>query len=267
LVLCHEEFAAAPAAKVFGLPTVFLIDWFAGPEHLWMQCLNYADEIVFIDEPGIFTVPHYIAKGTVHYVGPLIRKFAYSRADRDRARRELGLNSDIVVSILPGRWATEERAPIFDLVMPAFRALACQRKTLLWIADQDYEDLARRADNCADVVIKRVDWQIDRLMVASNLSITKANRKTCIELAALGIPSISLSYGLNAMDDIRVEKIATNIHLNAKRMDSAALATHMTRLLEVDAVTPNLPLPEGGGLQAAAGRVREHIARVRVARQ
>ena len=38
-------------------------------------------------------------------------------------------------------------------------------------------------------------------MVASDLVITKTNRMTVIELASLGIRTLSLSYGLNPVDE------------------------------------------------------------------
>jgi hypothetical protein len=53
-----------------------------------------------------------------------VRCLAATRADRNGARAALALESDErVVSVIPGAWATEERAPIFDLVVPAFQGL------------------------------------------------------------------------------------------------------------------------------------------------
>jgi lipid A disaccharide synthetase len=85
---------------------------------------------LFIDEPGIFEEPEYL-KGKVKYVGPVLRKFEYTRKDRDRARTELGIPLDAtVIGVFPGSW-TEEKAPIFDLVMGAFELLEAEPKRLI----------------------------------------------------------------------------------------------------------------------------------------
>ena len=52
LIVAHEEFGVPPAARIFGTRLSFITDWFAETEQLSMQCLHYADEILFIDEPG-----------------------------------------------------------------------------------------------------------------------------------------------------------------------------------------------------------------------
>ena len=77
-----------PAAKVFGLPTALVVDFFLPVEHLWMQRLVHADRVVFIENRGVFPEPA-TALGKVRYVGPVRRALSYGRADRGRARRAL----------------------------------------------------------------------------------------------------------------------------------------------------------------------------------
>lgn len=69
LVVAREEFAALPAAKIFGLPAVMISDWFKERSAYSMQTLGYADEVIFLGEPGAFEEPEQ-AKGRVRYVGP-----------------------------------------------------------------------------------------------------------------------------------------------------------------------------------------------------
>ncbi len=127
LVIAHEEFPALPAAKIFGLPTIFLTDWFAPAEEFTMYLLAYADEIIFLDEQGVFEEPAHV-KGKVHYTAPVLRPFSYSKADRRRARQELGLPQEaVVISVFPGSW-TEEEGPIYDLVTAAFDSLLSSRQ-------------------------------------------------------------------------------------------------------------------------------------------
>jgi hypothetical protein len=78
------------------------------------------------------------------------------------------------------------------------------------------------------VLVKEHDWQMDRLMVACNLAIAKANRITLKELAALGIPSISISQGRNPIDDLLIERIATNTALNSRTVTVRTLMEAIT---------------------------------------
>ncbi len=68
-------------------------------------------------------------------------------------------------------------------------------------------------------------------MVASDLAITKANRVTVKELDALGIPSISISHGLNPIDDVFVERINGNTALRADVLEKEVLAQHIHTIL------------------------------------
>ena len=266
LVVSHEEFGALPAAKIFDLPTVMITDWFVEPEKLTMLTLEYADEIIFIDDPGVFTEPPYV-EGKVQYVGPVLRPFEYSRADRERARRELDLPGDaVVILVLPGHWATEAREPVYDLVMPAFHQLEAPSKHLIWIAGADQEMLAEKTKDIPGVLIKEKDWQMDRLMVASDLAITKTNRKTSMELAALGVPSLSLSHGYNRINDRCLEHIPTNRGLVVKETDSEKLRLAIEASLSGGRGVANRPdgnVPLQDGRIAAAKRLALHIERVK----
>lgn len=208
LVVSHEEFAALPAAKIFNKRTVCITDWFVEPEQLSMACLRYADKILFIDEPGIFEEPPCV-QGRVEYVGPILREFQYGPEDRDRARAELGIHVDAyVVAVLPGSW-TEEKVPIFDTVKEAYDALDKPSKFLIWVAGADHEMIATRLAGRQDVLVVEFDPVIERIMVAADVAVTKCTRKTHVELAALGTASVGLYAGLNAVDQVRVSKLAT----------------------------------------------------------
>ncbi len=223
VVVSHEEFSVLPAAKIFDRPTILVTDWFIGPETYSMDALKFADEILFIGEPGVFEEPP-TAAGKVEYVGPILRKFEYSLSDRSRARNELGLPDDaFVVSVLPGSW-TEEMSPIFDLVIGAFDLLDAKPKRLVWLAGEDFEEIKMRCADRADVIVKERDWVIDRIMVSSDLGITKVNKKTVAELQALGVPSIAISRGHNRADDVAVRKLTGARLLQADELDASQLA-------------------------------------------
>jgi hypothetical protein len=232
MVVSHEEFAALPAARICGAPSIFLVDWFKNEKQLITQTLAYADAVIFPGEQGVFDEPSFL-KGKIEYVGSFVRGLAYHREDRERARAELGLASELtVVSVLPGTWANEKRAPVFDLLVSAFHALDCGKKLLCWAAGADFDTLTNLTRGVRDVSILRSPWPTERLMVASDLVLTKGNRGTIIEVAELGLPSISLSSGQNPIDDCLVARIKSNLPLRMKGITSDFLASCMQQKLE-----------------------------------
>jgi UDP-N-acetylglucosamine:LPS N-acetylglucosamine transferase len=259
LVVSHEEFAALPAAKAFGLPTLFVVDFFPA-RNIWQESLRYADEIIFIERRGIFAEPPEV-RGRVRYVGPVVRPLSVSRRDRASCRQELGLAQDAkVVSVIPGAWATEQRAPTLDLVVPAFAALGFPHRKLVWVAGRDHEELSTRFAGAAEIVVLPGYSPIEKLMVASDLVITKANRGTTIDLARLGVPSVSLSHGSNAIDEAIIPRIPTNVALDARGIDPSFLAEVMQAiLLAVDHGEGFAAAPEYGSGGAAA--VAQEIGR------
>jgi hypothetical protein len=263
LVLSHEEFSALPAAKTLGLPAALLVDFFAPPDHIWSQCVRQADLVIFLERRGLFPEPQ--ARPKIRYVGPVVRPLTCSRANRAEAREALGLPAAAsVVSVIPGAWANEARAPLVDLVEPAFRGLPRSNKTLVWVAGHDAEALASRFQGATDVRVLPAYAPIERLMVASDVVITKANRGTTIDLASLGIPSISLSYGLNPIDEVIAPQIRTNLALQARGIDSAFLGSTLERLLvraeRGPALEPDPEYAESSGAHAAAEAIAAFAA-------
>jgi hypothetical protein len=234
IILSHEELAILPAARIHGISSLFITDWFPSQRYVTVadDPHSYTDQIVFMQDRGLFDEPPSQA-GKIDYIGPVGRPMAYTKADFARARQELGISQDAkVITVIPGAWATEERAPLAALVVEAFDALRLTNKRLLWVAGADYEALQARFANNGDILVIRSCWPIEQVMVASDLAITKNNRGTIFDLASLGVPSLSISYGLNPIDDIIVPRIQTNRALRARGVDSEHLASLMNRTLE-----------------------------------
>jgi len=187
----------------------------------------------------------------------VLRAFEYRKTDRVRAREELELPKDgTIISVLPGSW-TEEMMPIADLVLPAYLALGAPKKRLVWIAGPDCDRIRRTAEGRPDVLVKEIDWQLDRLMVATTVK----------ELATLGIPSISLSRGLNPIDDIYARHIKTNLALNAMETNAEGLGVTLRSVLSspgrqgsIAALTPGI---EVDGVDGAAQRLAYHLGQLR----
>ncbi len=208
VIVAHEEFSVMPVAKIFGLPTVMITDFFSDPNRLSMDALWYADVVLFTGARGVFEEPPSV-RGKVRYTGAVLRPFAYQRPDRARAREELWLPSEAtVITVLPGSWR-EEETPLAGPALAAFDALPSP-KFLVWVGGVDAGLIREQVGARGEVRVVTADWQIDRLMAASDLAVTKANRCTVHELAALGIRTLSVSYGRNPPDEQAIAKLASN---------------------------------------------------------
>jgi predicted glycosyltransferase len=237
LVISHEEFAVLPVAKILDKPTVLVTDWFIGPEMYSTSNLGFADRIVFLDVAGHFDEPPQ-ASGRVQYVGPLVRRFTYSCSDGARAREELGLPADsFVVAVLPGSWR-EAQTPIATLVLDAFDAIPRKPKHLLWMAAKDSAVIARMTGERKDILVKDYDPMVDRVIVASDVAITKTNRQTHHEICSLGVPSLSISFGVNPIDDARTGGFTNNRALS-RDVTAADLCTAVLQASDMQCSIPD----------------------------
>ncbi len=233
-VISHEEFCVPPLSKAFGLPNVFLTDWFANSDSIQMQALKYADRVVFLDEPGIYDEPPYLSGGVL-YAGYVLRPLHSTGSDKAQSRTALQLpEHSTVILVSPGGAAmhSEARAPIFDLVLGAYDLLDVGDKRLLWVAgDPDYSSLVEMSRDRHDLIILKPHYNFTPTIMAADAVITKANRLPLFECEALGIPSISISYGHNPVDDYRVSHIRTNIALRARGLSKLTLRDYMVKSL------------------------------------
>ena len=108
--------------------------------------------------------------------------------------------------------------------MAAYAGLRATPKHLIRLAGADGEFLREQTRRRSGVTILDTDWQIDRLMAASDLALTKANRMTVMELAALGIRTLSLSQGLNPADERSIAGLASNQTLPPAQLTAERLA-------------------------------------------
>lgn len=245
VVIAHEEFAALSASRLAGVPAIFVSDWFPNEGTIQAQSLAYADGIVVIDVPGKFPVPSNIKRWPI-YTGPIVRRMKYGSSDRSRARSELGLDHDgFVVSVIPGGWATEKRVPVADLVIRAFKMLAKKEKRLFWLTGSDGELIERYAKGDPLLRVVSVCDFPERIMVASNVVITKGNRGTIIESSILGVPSISLSMRLNYVDEIFASSFDLNVSRHAKGVTPAQLASELSSAAAMKSNADNLKFDNG----------------------
>src|SRR5581483_6777083 len=181
---------------------------------------------------------------------------------------ELHLPSDAaVILVSPGGAAqsSESNSPIFDIVLDAVRLLAGD-PVILWVSPViEHESLIARVCGRASVIFMEPHTNIERTMVAADIAITKGTRRTSFELNALGIPSISISYGLNPIDDYRVAQIPTNCALRARGLTAESLSRHMVNALRRGTCHCIVPGDAAAGRRAAVERILPYMRKYRQA--
>jgi hypothetical protein len=251
LVVSHEEPAVLPAAKICHLPSAFMAHWFPSPPDPSVQALGCADRVWFMERAGLFPEPREVA-GRVDYVAPVLRHLTCGREDGDVIRGELNVDLDeTVILVLPGS-PDESVTPTSDLILHAFDLLSCQRKRLIWVSSKDYTALQERVRGREDIRVVATEWRLDRLMVACDLAITKGTYNIGRELAALGVPSISLSHGHNPIDDLYARNLRNNAFLWVKETTAASLAHKIESKLKEPLPTPDTEVSGGQGREQVA---------------
>jgi hypothetical protein len=195
-----------------------------------MGTLRFADQVLFLGQPGVFPEPPWVSE-RIHYLGALLREFQYGPGDRTRARSELGLPMDaVVIGVFPGSWR-EADTPLLETVESMFDALDAASKRLIWLAGPDYDEVRTRLGRRTDVLAIEQTWSIDQLMVACDAAITKSNRKAAIELACLKVPSIAVSWELNPADDTVVSTLPGVVRLSGEALTPEILGAAIYGLL------------------------------------
>jgi UDP-N-acetylglucosamine:LPS N-acetylglucosamine transferase len=149
--------------------------------------------------------------------------------------------------------------PITEVLSAAWDILPAFPKRLIWLAGRDYQRLAVRFRNDPSVRILKEDWQIDRLLVASDVLISKANRMTVYEAASLGLPSISISNLANWPDDVAVANVESDTALRADSITPQELAELM---IAKKNSKPAPAVQASNGIAGAAARISIHIDRL-----
>ena len=261
IIVAHEEFAAMAAAKITGVPAIFISAWMPQNGTVHAESLVSAAGILVIGDPGIFPMPMGV-RGTVAYSGPIVRKLQFTRKDRSSLRRELNIEDDaLAILVAQGGWASEQRAPILNTVLSAFFALKQTPKHLFWLAGNDVETISRRMQGMKGVHVLPFVDPMERIMAACDIVITKGTRGITLDAASAGVPSISLSPGMNPIDDMLVPRIRTNIALNANATDGTILKQYMEKVIAAPCPAP-LDIDAVGNARVAAQHLLTMIRKV-----
>lgn len=261
VVISHEEFAALVAARIANVPSIFICTWLPPAGSVAAESLAYADQLIMIERPGLFpALPDPSPRPT--YVGPIFRKMKYSLADRSRLRHDLGIDQEaLAILVVPGGAWPEKLAPIYEPVLTAFLALERPSKRLFWLAGQDLQLLQQRTAGIAGVEVIEYCSPVERLIVPCDLVITKGTHGITLDAASLGVPSISLSPGLNPIDEILIPRIHNNVALMASAVDGATLLEYIERVTSIPSAQRFVwqGIHERRGAEVAAERIVETL--------
>jgi UDP-N-acetylglucosamine:LPS N-acetylglucosamine transferase len=243
VIFAHEEFAAIFAGSMESVPTVFISAWLPQPGSIQAASLAYANSIVVLESPGIFPVPPGVTVKPCHS-GPFVRDMAARPSDRERIRLDLGIPPSVdVILVATGGFSSEAKAPAAHAIFDAISRVRSGKATYtIWIAGKDTELVTELCASRSDIRVLRYSNEMDRVLAASDIVITKANRGTVMEAANMGRPTISITFGHNPIDDMLVTRLASNVTLNARATDSAVIASSIERVLNDDYLRNPRPL-------------------------
>jgi len=238
LVVSDEELLALPIAKLAGIPSVLVTNWLIEEHHfLDATFMRSADEIIIPDLPDSFQQPGGLDVAT-SYVGPIIRPFRHFPGEREELRSELGMPKGamtlcaIAAGSIPGdREFLETCVAMVDLLK--------QDVLLIVLAGELKAEMEALARSDRRLRIHDFAFDLDALMVASDLVICRGGHNTLWELAALGLPSISIppKRANNPMADVYARNMAqrgTTIIIDEDELTPQKLAEAVTALVETE---------------------------------
>ena len=244
LVVSDEVFIVFHITKALKIPSVLITHWFFetfSKNHPIIPVVKKANHVIFVDTPLFHTIPFDF---NVHLtcVGPIIRDFDYTLKDKKRARKELGLNTeDKVILVAPGG-RHEERNKLLEVSLRAFKELRGDKLKLILLTGELCEEYAKRCIDDKRIIIKDFDWEMDRLIVASDLVICKGTFMTTWEIAYLGVPSLSIP-DISHIDQFHVNRMAENgftTKIDPRKLNKKVLLENIKEILYNDRVKKNI---------------------------
>ncbi len=244
LVVADEVFIVLHITKALKIPSVLITHWFFenfSEKHPMIPVVKKAKHVVFVDTPEFHTIPFDF---NVHLtcVGPIIRDFKYGLKDRKKARKELGINlRDKVILVTPGG-RHKDRSKLLEVSLDAFKDLRSDNLKLILLAGELCEEYSKRCGNDERIIVKDFEWEMDRLIVASDLVICKGTFMTTWEIAYLGVPSISIP-DIGHIDQFHVNRMVGHgftTKIDPRRLSKKILLKKIKEILYNDRKNKNI---------------------------
>ena len=236
LVVSDEVFIALHITKGLKIPSILITHWFfetLSEKHPIIPAVKKADHVIFVDTPEFHTIP-FDFDVHVTFVGPVIKEFKYTLRDKMRARSELGLNrKDMVILVTPGG-GHQVRRRFLEVSVEAFKELKGSNLKLIILAGELCSQYREKFIDDDRIIVEDFDWQMDRLMVASDLVICKGSFSITWELACLGLPSISVPDLSNPIDQIHTYRMAEHdltLRVDPRNLNKSVLLKEMKKKL------------------------------------
>jgi UDP-N-acetylglucosamine:LPS N-acetylglucosamine transferase len=100
--------------------------------------------------------------------------------------------------------------------------------------------MVRVAAPFAGVKITRFVDDLQETIMACDLVVTRGSHVTTVEAAALGVPTIAITFAQNPMDDFLGSRIKNNHILNGRSLTAETLASYMQSIIGTKAIWPPL---------------------------
>jgi uncharacterized protein (TIGR00661 family) len=269
LVVTDEVFIALHITKGLRIPSILITHWFFesfNKKHPMIPAVKKANYVIFVDTPEFHTIP-FDFNVHITFVGPVIREFEYTLKDKKKARDELGIdNKDKVILVTPGG-RYRDRNKLLELSTEVFKELDDDNIKLILLTGELYKDYSEKFKNENRIIVKDYDWNMDRLMVASDIAICKGTFSTTWELAYLGIPSISVPDLDNPIDQIHVNKMDKyniTLRMDPRKLNKSTLLRKVKELINSEEKRKKMSkaakkLVDGRGQKEAAEEINYFI--------
>lgn len=241
LIVSDEELIVLPLAKERKIPSILITNWLPQIEKMSKREYSFytnlfllSEMIIFPDREDSFEVPNELKK-LVKFVNPIIFPSHFSLKDRKSIRKELKIdNNEKFILATAGGTHPIDRI-FFKCILKAFQKLNLKGKLYLLSGVFKKEFLKYQLQN-EKIIVKDFVNQIEKIMIASDLVITRGGHTTLWELASLGIPSISIPRPLkhnpyNEKYALNMEKLNTTRTILQNNLNIEILTDEINSIL------------------------------------
>ena len=237
LIISDEVGLAVSIAMNVGVPCIFISDWLPIKPHVSDQgfrTVYSADRIVYLGYEGSMHPPEDM-RHKVDFVGPVIRKSECTQKDRSRIRNELRMDTKTRFILVLAGGVQETDEDYFRVCIDGFRRADIDGRLYL-VCGRLFERFQRETDENIEVVGHVKDP--NRLVLASNLIISRGGHTTMWEIASMTTPSIIIPASESAnviqkihANDMEHQRFVTRV-ISESDLSEETLSAAIERILD-----------------------------------
>jgi hypothetical protein len=237
LIISDEDLLALPLAKIFGIPSLLIANWFPPSSgHPTMGYFTDPEVIIFPDIEGTLVAPSMI-KDSVHFTGPILPPVESSIEERGKYKDELGIPGSFGKLILVlGRDMEEKDVWFFRCCIKAFKSLGLDARMIV-VAGGLKEELEQEIKDDERILIREYIYHPEKYILSSDIVVHRGGYFTLWKLARFGIPSICIPHPSgdfrfqNLARARSMEKWGTTIVVEEKDLEGDRLVSEMMDIL------------------------------------